>query len=234
MPSARRVTKPSASDVVLDPAPTARAKGESDVAAHRRAQIVDAAVEIIANQGIHKLSLSNIETRVQMSRGHLTYYFRTKDEILLAVLERLIAQMRAEAMRDNNPQPMSGRAWDCFQFIMAKHLGANRPDRKVFLSLIHTFHAQIGYRDDVRRTLAELNAQWRRMIAADFAMSVPKSPIAPEVAASMVMAVLQGVDSQLSVDDTPFDKAAMLETILTLMAPMFGAKYPAVPTRKRR
>src|SRR5262245_15134882 len=61
-----------------------------DIAAIRKEQIVEAAVSVIAEQGIQNLSLSEIEKKVGMSRGQLTYYFKAKEEILLAIFDRLL------------------------------------------------------------------------------------------------------------------------------------------------
>src|SRR3954454_4319993 len=68
--------------------------GHLSLATLRREQIVDAAVAVIAEQGIQNLSLSEIEKKVGMSRGQLTYYFKTKEDILLAVFDRLVEQWR--------------------------------------------------------------------------------------------------------------------------------------------
>src|SRR5947199_3950232 len=64
-----------------------------DIASIRREQIVAAAVAVITEQGIQNLSLSEIEARAGMSRGQLTYYFKTKESILLAVFDRLLQLM---------------------------------------------------------------------------------------------------------------------------------------------
>src|SRR5262249_48393748 len=48
-----------------------------DVRSIRRAQVVEAAVAVIAGQGLQNLSLSEIEAKAGMSRGQLTYYFPT-------------------------------------------------------------------------------------------------------------------------------------------------------------
>ena len=64
-----------------------------DIAAIRREQILQAAVDIIAGQGLHNLSLSRIEERTGMKRGQLTYYFKTWEDILLAVFDRLLLLM---------------------------------------------------------------------------------------------------------------------------------------------
>src|SRR5947199_10831702 len=85
----------------------------SDIAQLRRDQVMDAAEAIIAGQGIHRLSLGNIEERAGMSRGQLTYYFPTKESILLAVFDRMLRRMIERAMRSDGPRPMPGRAWAC-------------------------------------------------------------------------------------------------------------------------
>src|SRR5277367_1512620 len=64
-----------------------------DIAAIRKEQIVEAAVAVIAEQGLHNLSLSEIETKAGMKRGQLTYYFKHKEDILLAVFDRVLEMM---------------------------------------------------------------------------------------------------------------------------------------------
>ena len=46
-----------------------------DITFIRKEQIVDAAVCVIAQQGLQNFSLSEIEKKAHMSRGQLTYYF---------------------------------------------------------------------------------------------------------------------------------------------------------------
>src|SRR5262249_59497949 len=59
----------------------------------RREQIVEAAVAVIAEKGLQNLSLSEIEKKAGMSRGQLTYYFAAKEDILLAVFDRMLGLM---------------------------------------------------------------------------------------------------------------------------------------------
>src|SRR5438067_9779597 len=68
-----------------------------DVGAIRHEQIVEAAVSVITEQGLQNLSLSEIEKKAGMSRGQLTYYFPSKEDILLAVFDRLLQMMRRRA-----------------------------------------------------------------------------------------------------------------------------------------
>lgn len=198
----------------------------SDVAQQRRDQVIDAAIDIIATQGIHRLSLGNIEERVKMARGHLTYYFPTKEDILLAVFDRMLERMIAEAMKADGPKPGTGRAWDCTRSALEKHLEPPGPDRQAFITLIHTFLAQTAYREDFRKKIADAHGGWRQMIAADFESSVPNPTVHPTIAASIVMAMIQGLSGQLAVDPNAFDRSQMLAAVTTLLTPLFGTAPP--------
>lgn len=219
--------------VPATPAPTAAdpTPGPSETARQRRSQVVDAAMDLIASQGLHKLSLSQIEARTGMARGHLTYYFPTKEAILLAVfdrmLERMIEGVHARAERIGGPKPGTGRAWDCVRFLFHGHLlEEHDANQRAFGSLLHTFLAQIPYREDYRRKLAEQNRIWRELMATDFAESVPGLAVPPAALASVVMALVQGLTQQRVVDPDGFDRTATLEIILQMLAPFFRASVP--------
>ena len=199
--------------------------GLSDVAQQRREQIMDAAEAIIAGKGIHKLSLAAIEERAGMSRGQLTYYFATKEAILLAVFERMLYRMIAQDLKKAGPKPFTGRAWECLEHGLSEHLktGPPQPGEKELFSLLYTFLAQMGHREDYRDRLSKLYRDWRGFIAADVAGSVPEPhPIPPPIVASLVQATLHGLGMQLAVDPEAFDRGQMLAACLRMFAPLFG------------
>jgi AcrR family transcriptional regulator len=197
--------------------------GLSDIAQLRRDQVMDAAEAIIAGEGIHRLSLARIEDRAGMSRGQLTYYFPTKESILLAVFDRMLRRMIAQALRGDGPKPMTGRAWDCFRYVLGRNLDPDGfPGKQDLFSLYYTFLAQMGHREDYRARLSELERERREFIAADIAASVPEPrPVPPRVAASLVHALIQGLSIQLAVDPDAFDREEMFAACVRLIAPLF-------------
>ena len=205
--------------------------GLSEVARRRRDEIMDAAEAIIAGHGIDKLSLAQIEQRAGMSRGQLTYYFPTRESILLAVYERMLRRMIRERLSGDGPRPMTGRAWDCFQHALAGHLGldpANPPEKKKDLfSLLYTFLAQMGHREEYSNRLSEMYRGWREHIASDVAHSVPEPrPVDAKVAASLLQALVHGLSVQLMVDSEAFDREAMYDACVRLFAPVFEQTPP--------
>ncbi|MGW1707616.1 TetR/AcrR family transcriptional regulator [Streptomyces sp. NPDC002206] len=52
-----------------------------------REEVLAAAMATIAERGLDGLTMAGLGREVSMSSGHLLYYFRTKDELLLQALE---------------------------------------------------------------------------------------------------------------------------------------------------
>lgn len=207
--------------------------GLSEIALARREQILDAAEAIIAGHGIQQLSLGRIEERAGMSRGQLTYYFPTKESILLAVHDRMLRRMIRELQTDDGPKPMTGRAWECLQYGLRRHLDPAwpTPAAQNLLSLLFTFLAQMGHREEYRKRLAQWYAEWRGFIAADVAGSVPEPrPVSPKTAAALVQAIFHGLDVQLMMDPGAFDRAEMFATVVNLLSPLYAqASHSPVP-----
>ncbi|HEY1187310.1 MAG TPA: TetR/AcrR family transcriptional regulator [Gemmata sp.] len=199
--------------------------GLSEIALIRREQILDAAEAIIAGFGIQQLSLGRIEERAGMSRGQLTYYFPTKESILLAVHDRMLRRMIRELMADSGPKPMTGRARECLQHGLSRHLDPAwpTPAARNLLSLLFTFLAQMGHREEYRKRLAQWYSEWRTFIAADVAGSVPEPRFAsPRVTAALIQALFHGLDVQLMMDPDAFDRAEMLGAVVKLLSPLFA------------
>lgn len=196
--------------------------GDSDVAKHRREQVIEAAITIIAQQGLHRLSLTEIEKRTGMARGHLTYYFPYKEDILIAVFDRMLDRMIENAFESDGPRPGAGRPWECMHFMFNRHINGHTDEQKAFSSLLHTFLAQINYRADYRRKLAERHEEWRSNIAQDLEGQLADPDFDPRAMASIIIAIIQGLSQQVSVEPKSFDKDSMKIALTKLFRPVFA------------
>jgi AcrR family transcriptional regulator len=187
------------------------------VAAIRREQIVEAAAGIIATQGIQNLSLSEIEAHTGMSRGQLTYYFKTKEDILLAVFDRMVRRMRERFASADGPcrGAVDPDVWLLMQGILGMVLG--QPPRSEFSPLQYTFLAQIGHRDDFRQRLATLYEEWRSHMADDLSRQAPAPAADPRLLASLFQAIVHGLAMQLQADPVAFDRTRMLELCVAVL-----------------
>lgn len=54
----------------------------------RRAEIMDMAMELFAEKGFDETAVSDIVKRVGVAQGTFYYYFKTKQELMIAIMER--------------------------------------------------------------------------------------------------------------------------------------------------
>ncbi len=195
-----------------------------DIASIRRAEIIEAAVAVIAEEGIQELSLSAIEARSGMSRGQLTYYFKSKEDILLAVFDRLL-QLMYQRVSEGYETPAEPSGWDTAQHLMRTILKQS-PLGPEFHSLQYTFLSQIGHRADFRQRLAGLYEEWRGHMALGLKADRRHGAVAvpPREMASLVQAILHGLSIQLVADPLAFDRGRMLELCLAVLGNYLGLR----------
>ena len=204
-----------------------------DVGSIRREQIVQAAVSIIAEQGLQNLSLSEIEKKAGMSRGQLTYYFPAKEDILLAVFDRLIEMMHARNSAGPEGEDAghchgAGEGWERVAFLLKKLL-LEPPEFPEFGPLQYTFLSQMGHREDFRERLANLYEEWRGYMARDLADDLKRRPgkkASPRAMATLVQAILHGLFIQRAADPNSYDHQEVLDLCLDMLG---GYLRPAQP-----
>jgi AcrR family transcriptional regulator len=212
-----------------------------DVGSIRRQQIVEAAVAVIAEQGIQNLSLSEIEQKAGMSRGQLTYYFPAKEDILLAVFDRVLQLMY---QRLGSPENSAGvpcheqTGWDWIQHLL-RSLLLKPPISPEFGCLQFTFLSQVGHREDFRQRLATLYEEWRsnmtQGLTVDLAKGPGRRPVSPRALATLVQAILHGLGMQAAADPQAFDRQEMVDLCLDVLGNyLWGAVPPANEPLARR
>lgn len=63
-----------------------------DVSEERKDQILDAASEVFAKKGVHETRMDDIVKQSGLSKGTLYWYFKSKDEIVLNIFERIFSR----------------------------------------------------------------------------------------------------------------------------------------------
>ncbi len=210
--------------------------GRIDIASIRREQIIDAAIAVIAEQGLHGLSLSKIEEKAGMSRGQLTYYFKTREDILLGVFDRVL-QMMCQRMSEGDGVLTPGQfgCWEVMQHVFTRVL-LEPPIIPEFNTLQYTFLSQIGYREDFRQRLATLYEEWRGHLACDVKADQDRGRIRrtvpPRALATVFQALLHGIMIQAAADPQAFDRREVLNLCLDMLGNYLGVRDAAPPARR--
>jgi AcrR family transcriptional regulator len=209
--------------------------GRTDVAQARRQEIVRAAVKIIAEKGIDSLSLSAIEGETGMKRGQLTYYFRFKEDILLAVFDHTVETMRQRVGARPCPE-FEASGWAMAQFLVRMMLTMPTTN-EAFGPLQHAFLAQMSHREDYRRRLAGLYEEWRGNMAASLAndlKTVPDPPpYSPRALATVIQALLHGLAVQRAADPDATADPEVLAVCFDMLGSYLRTKTPQPRTRRR-
>jgi len=206
--------------------------GRIDIGRIRREQIIDAATSVITEHGIQELSLSAIEKKARMSRGQLTYYYRTKEDILLAVFDRVVQRMHEQV--EDGPCQLQG-FWDHFAFLLERLL-TQPPMNPEFGCLQYTFLSQMAHRDDFRQRLATLYNTWRTHMAGGLTYEKAgrrgSKVVTPRNLATLFQAIIHGLMIQRAADPESFDGREMLELTLDVVGNYLGK--PKSSARKKR
>ena len=83
---------------------------------HSRGEILDAAVELVAREGLGALTFRSVGQQLRIADRTVVYYFATKSDLTLAVLSVLADQLEAwagAALGDRrlNPDDLLAQAW---------------------------------------------------------------------------------------------------------------------------
>jgi AcrR family transcriptional regulator len=210
----------------------------SDIASIRKEQIIEAALAVIAEQGLHHLSLSEIENKAGMSRGQLTYYFKAKEDILLGVFDRVLQLMYQRLGQppgtgaDNGCQP-SG--WEVTRYLLETLL-TRPPLSPEFHCLQYTLLSEISHREDYRQRLAALYEEWRTNMSAGLTADLARRPrgrrVSPRALATLIQALLHGLTMQAAADPNAFDGREMARLCLDVLGTYLGVDAPADAPRK--
>ena len=103
----------------------ARAKLDTEV---RREQIAEAALALVAGQGLKRLSVAAVARQVGLVPSGIYRHFKSKDEILSAVLDRIEQRLLANvrAAREENDDPL-----DCLRDVVMRHIRFIREGRAI-------------------------------------------------------------------------------------------------------
>jgi AcrR family transcriptional regulator len=208
--------------------------GRVNIAQRRRDEIVQAAVEVIAKQGIDALSLSAIEKKARMSRGQLTYYFPKKEDILLAVFDHMVATMR----RGVEPcEDFEASGWVGTQFLLRMILTLPMPN-PTFGALQHTFLAQVGHREDFRQRLASLYEEWRtgmaKSLARDLNRVADPPPYSTRALATVIQALIHGLAVQRAADPDVTADPEVMAVCLDILGSYLRTQAPRPRARPRK
>jgi AcrR family transcriptional regulator len=173
----------------------------------RRAEIVRAALEVIAERGYRGASMASVAERVGLTQQGLLHYFPTKDALLVAVLEE---RDQWDAVPDTR--------WRVDLLASLVEYNAMRP------GIIQTFSALLGEsvteghpaREYFTERYARVRASMAAVLRAEYGERLPNG-LTPERTAPLLVAVMDGLQFQWLLDPESVDMPGAFRDFLALL-----------------
>jgi AcrR family transcriptional regulator len=173
----------------------------------RRAEIVRAALEVIAERGYRGASLASVAERVGLTQQGLLHYFPTKEALLVAVLKD----------RDQW-DAVPNTTWRVDLLTSLVEYNAMRP------GIIQTFSALLGEsvteghpaREFFTQRYTAVRANMAAVLRAEYGDRLPNG-LTPERTAPLLVAVMDGLQYQWLLDPESVDMPGAFRDFLTLL-----------------
>jgi AcrR family transcriptional regulator len=189
-----------------------------------RDRILDAAERLLLAGGASRLTVEAVAGEAKVSKGGFFHHFATKDELLVAILERLVggvmAEIESRAGRDPEPRGARLRAHIALAFDMDK------ASFEKWMALLLALIQVAGSQPALIRRGRQINAE---EIARDEAEGIPVGR------AIAVQFALDGYGLAVGLGSTelsPEQRAALKESLMALAQP--EETPPRVPARSKQ
>ncbi|MBM7170476.1 TetR family transcriptional regulator [Streptomyces sp. G44] len=177
-----------------------------------REDVLTVAMEMIAERGLEKLTMAALGREVGMSSGHLLYYFRTKDELLLRTLEWSEGRLGAERGR-LLARPATARArLDAYVGLYVPD-GPGDPHWTLWLEV---WNRSLNADEEGRDRQAAIEGAWHRDLVALLAEGVSRGEFALPDAdrfATRLRAMLDGFSIHVAIGLRGTGRAQVLDHV---------------------
>jgi AcrR family transcriptional regulator len=165
-----------------------------DVRSIRREQILDAAEELVARRGWGQTSFAEICREAGVSNGVLTYHFKDKEDLLLALYERTSCSWKEHF--DTECPGRLGDDVNPFLPLLREAAAAVEDDPKVVLLLLR-YLSEASDHPDVRERIQGMFAEMRAKVGAEIAAAwqaggIAGAPSDATVAAGVLQSAMAG------------------------------------------
>jgi AcrR family transcriptional regulator len=184
-----------------------------------RAKILQAAFTVLSRAGYENTTIKEIAEEAGVAQGLVHYYFKSKQQLVLAVLMTVCAQM--DIYEGSQGEAGALAAFENFKAL----LRSRRDAHSLYVELIgvglHDAEVGAGVREDIRTNRRDVENVARQVLAQREADPTPARAIASAVWGAILGIIIQHlVDPEFNADEAVDALAAMS---LSAVYPSSGA-----------
>ncbi|MBC7269129.1 MAG: TetR family transcriptional regulator [Streptomyces sp.] len=174
-----------------------------------REDVLAAAMAMIAERGLEKLTMAGLGREVGMSSGHLLYYFRSKDELLLRTLEWSEGRLGVERGRLMERAASARERLDAYVDLYVPD-GHRDPHWTLWLEV---WNRSQNADDSARERQAAIEGAWHRDLVALLGEGVSRGEfraVDPDRFAARLRALLDGFSIHVAIGLRGTDRERVL------------------------
>ncbi|MFI1565652.1 TetR/AcrR family transcriptional regulator [Streptomyces sp. NPDC020490] len=182
-----------------------------------REEVLAAAMGMIAERGLEKLTMAALGTAVGMSSGHLLYYFHSKDELLLQTLEWSEGRLGAERGRRLARPGTARERLDAYVDLYVPD-GHRDPHWTLWLEV---WNRSQNADDDARDRQAAIELAWHRDLVALLAEGISRGEfraVDPDRFGTRLRALLDGLSLHVAIGLRGTDRRNVLTHVAEFLA----------------
>ena len=179
----------------------------------RRKQIVDTAIETIAERGFSHTTLNDIAKKAGVSTGVITYHFKNKDDLIEQSIKKLLDAPNAYVISRVDKQSTHR---DRLRAYITANIEFMREHRSHSVALIYSF-GSIGSEHERHRIMARQHAKIRKYLAKILRAGQEAKEFGAfhaETVAQILFATLEGLMLQSVLDEDAIDLTLCAEELI--------------------
>jgi len=165
---------------------------QTDLQQERRKQILDAAEKVFIQRGFNKARMDDIVAESRLSKGALYWYYKSKDEIILALMDRFFS---GEMQAEEELISIEGNARQQLEvFFEAAFKDVRRFEER--MSLGYEFFSLAARTEEVRDAIRGYYRRYQATISQIIQQGIDSGEfisIDPDDAATAVISIVEGM-----------------------------------------
>ena len=187
-----------------------------EVGAVRKNQILDAAMVVFARSGFHEARMDDIVRESGLSKGTLYWYFKSKEEIITAISQRLFA---TDIKQVENLLKAEGTVSERLQQLIRDRVQGLH-EMSGMVAILFEFYAAALHQDGVRQFIKTYFQNFHDLLVALIQQGIERGEFRPVdvlAAAAALDAVFEGLIVRWLIDPDAVQWASLGEAAIRLL-----------------
>ncbi len=187
-----------------------------DLSAARKNQILDAAMAVFARSGFHEARMDDIAQESGLSKGTLYWYFKSKEEIITAISQRLFT---TDIEQVESLLKAEGTVSERLQQLIRDRVRGLQ-EMSDMVAILFEFYAAALHQDGVRQFIKAYFQNFHELLVALIQQGIERGefrPVDALAAATALDAVFEGLIVRWLIDPDAVHWASLGEAAIRLM-----------------